>query len=150
MHFKRALPRLVMVVLATTICTRLGLGGTAHAATGQRWTLATDDTVMTIGRDGRGGVAIVELKNSAQQFNWVQKPCPVPLMNRVECDGKSITPDWMFQNVIVDKSDGTKLTLRFTSTRPKLEMKSQWWARRVPGRSATPRSSRTRALARSR
>ena len=38
-----------------------------------QWTLATADTSLTIGLDGQGKPAIVELKNPIQQFNWTQQ-----------------------------------------------------------------------------
>ena len=98
-------------------------------AAGDRWMLATDDTILTIGRNEQGVAMLIELKNVAQQYNWIQNACPVPLLNRVEYNGKSVAPDWVFQDATVDASDGTKLTLLFKSTTPKLEMKSQWWAR---------------------
>jgi hypothetical protein len=116
--------------LAIVIATAgLGFGASPRAAADDRWTLATDDTILTIGRDGQGRVAILELKNPAQQLNWIDKPAPIPLLSRVEVGGKSVTPDWAFQNVVVDRSDGTKVTLRFSSTTPKLQLTSQWWAR---------------------
>jgi hypothetical protein len=109
--------------------TILALVGSPGAAAGKRWTLATDDTILAIGRDDKDSVAILELKNHAQQLNWIDKPSPILLMNRVEFGGQSIAPDWAFRSAVIDKSDGTKLTLLFASATPKLELRSEWWAR---------------------
>ena len=105
----------------------------SFAAAGERWTLATDDTVLTIGLDDQGRPAIVELKNQVQKTNWVASPSRLPLTDRVEVGGKSVSPNWTFQDAAIDKSEGTKLTLRFMSTTPKLELKSEWWAKPGPG-----------------
>lgn len=105
----------------------------SFAATGERWTLATDDTLLTIGLDGQGQPTIVELKNQVQKSNWVASPNRLPLTDRVEVNGKSVSPNWTFQDAIIDKSQGTRLTLRFRSTTPTLELKSQWWAKPGPG-----------------
>ena len=76
---------------------------------------------------------IFGLKNPAQQLNWTEKPSPIPLMNRVESGGKIVMPNWTFQNAEIDKSEGTKLTLHFTCAAPKLDLRSEWWARPGPG-----------------
>lgn len=103
------------------------------SASGERWTLATDDTLLTIGLNDQGDPAIVELKNPVQQTNWTPSPSHLPLPDHVESDGKSVTPNWRLQDAVVDQSTGTKLTLRFASTTPKLEIKSEWWAKPGPG-----------------
>ena len=48
----------------------------------QQWTLATDDTSLTIGFPA-GLPAIFALKNPTQQFNWTQQPSPIPLLSSV-------------------------------------------------------------------
>ncbi len=98
------------------------------------WQLATDDTHMTIAvADNRP--AIYELTNPAQGWNWTPVHAEFPLLGRVIV-GKSQTPtipDWTYQDAAEDETDGRKITLRFTSTAPKLELKSIWWARKGPG-----------------
>ena len=69
----------------------LTLGGTPLLAAGQRWTLATDDTILTLGMDDQGRPAIFELKNPARQLNWTERPSPIPLLNRVASGGKIST-----------------------------------------------------------
>jgi hypothetical protein len=54
-------------------------------------------------------------------------------MNRVDIGDTQYLLDWTFQDSNLDISDGTKVTLRFTSTSPYLELKSIWWARSGPG-----------------
>ena len=107
----------------------LALTGPRGVAAGKRWTLATSDTVLTVGPDEQGKLAILELKNRAQRLNWIDKPCPIHLLERVEFGGQSIAPDWVFKGAVIDKSDGTKLTLLFESATPKLELRSEWRAR---------------------
>jgi len=120
-------------VVAVLAGIELGIGSIAFASAGERWTVATDDTVLTIGVDEQGRLAILELSNPAQQVNWTGRPSPIPLMNSVELDGKDTPLDWILQKAHTDDSNGTKLTLYFTSTAPKLELKSEWWARPGPG-----------------
>ena len=118
---------------AILVVTGLGIASVGFANADQRWTLASDDTTLTLGLDEQGSLAIFELRNRAQQLNWTGKPSPIPLMSHVECGGKKISPDWTFRSARIDKSNGTKLTLHFASTTPKLELKSEWWARPGPG-----------------
>jgi hypothetical protein len=102
------------------------------AASEPRWTLATDDTVLTLGLDQQGRLAIFELKHARDGGNWTGTPSVFPLLDHAEVGGQSIALKWTFRNAETDNSNGTRLTLRFTTDAPELELKSQWWAR--PGR----------------
>ena len=98
------------------------------------WQLSTGDTCMTIAVVN-DRPAIYRLTNPAQGWNWTPAPANFPLLGRVAVGNASTlqTPDWKYRDAAVDESNGTKITLRFTSTTPKLELKSIWWARKGPG-----------------
>jgi alpha-galactosidase len=105
----------------------------------EQWTLATNDTRLTIGLDAQNNPTIVKLENPAQQFNWAQQPSPLPVLSSVVRDGQTVATNWQFLNATVDNSNGTKLTLHYTSTATGLQMTSQWWAR--PGAGPIHQSS---------
>jgi hypothetical protein len=98
------------------------------------WQLATDDTSLTLAVVNNRP-AIYRLTNPAQGWNWTPVHTEFPLLSRVSV-GRANTPmapEWKFQDAAEDDSNGKKITLRFTSTTPKLELKSVWWARPGPG-----------------
>lgn len=79
--------------------------------------------------------AIYALTNPAQGWNWTPAHADFPLLGRVTVGNTNTpqNPDWTYRDATVDESNGMKVTLRFTSTTPKLELKSIWWARTGPG-----------------
>jgi hypothetical protein len=98
------------------------------------WQLKTDDTYLTIAIVNNQP-AIYELINPEQGWNWTPVHTEFPLLRRVIV-GENQTPqipDWKYCDAVMDESDGKKLILRFTSTTPKLELKSIWFARKGPG-----------------
>jgi alpha-galactosidase len=52
----------------------------------------------------------------------------LPLMAKVWQGQRELQTDWRFQNGVLDKSSGT-LTLTFTNTMPRLDLRSHWRAR---------------------
>jgi hypothetical protein len=96
------------------------------------WHLNTDDTHMTITIINNHPV-ICELINPGNGWNWTPNPSDVPLLNRVSIGGLAVTPEWIFRDVSLDSVDGSEVTLRFTSSKPKLELKSYWRARKGCG-----------------
>jgi alpha-galactosidase len=107
----------------------LQLGTAVFTTAAEQWTLATADTSLKIGLDGQGKPAIIELKNPTQQFNWTQQSSPIPLLESVVLNGQNVATNWQFQGATTDTSNGTKLTLRYTSAATGLQMASEWWAR---------------------
>jgi hypothetical protein len=109
--------------------------GAAKESTPQpSWRLSTDDTCMTVGIvDNRP--AVYRLTDAAQKWNWTPSPAEFPLLAKVTMCQTNVTaiPNWTYRDAVVDGSNGTKLTLRFTSTTPKLELESVWWAQKGPG-----------------
>jgi hypothetical protein len=103
------------------------------------WQFRTDDTHLTIAVVNNRQV-IYELINPKNGWNWTSKPSEVPLLNRVilgTTDTYNVNwirnPNWIYQDAVVNNSDGYMVTLRFTSTNPKLELKSNWRARKGCG-----------------
>lgn len=100
-----------------------------------RWQLHTADTHLTLAVVDQRPV-ILELRNPANGWNWTPKASPVPLLDRLllaTTDTHNVewvrSPNWTYQEARVDDSDGRLVTLRFTSTAPRLELKSYWRAR---------------------
>ena len=91
--------------------------------------LSTDDTGLTLAvKDNQ--ITLRSLENPMTGWDWI---------NGTQGNGAAIVPfvgvasaaapDWTFQGATKEAGNGTKLTLRFTSTTPRLEMRSLWWAR---------------------
>lgn len=104
-----------------------------------QWHLKTTDTHLKLAVIDNHQV-IVELRNAANGWNWTPKPSEVPLLNRVllaTTDAYNVdwnrNPKWVYQDAVVDTSDGYMVTLRFISSGPKLEVKSYWRARKGCG-----------------
>ncbi len=113
-----AIPSLALLLLA---------GSPVQAE--QQWTLATQDTSLTIRSDGQTLPAITQLKTPTQPFNWTSQPSPLPLLSGVVRDGQTVPTHWQFQGAAVDNSNGTRLTLRYADDATGLTMTSEWWAR---------------------
>ena len=94
----------------------------AEPAQGQTWTLATDDTELTLAV-ASNTLSIVRLRNPAQNWNWTPAPSPVPMPGVQGQKGA-----WTFCEASVSKTNGHEVTLRFTCTDPVLELKSVWRA----------------------
>ncbi len=118
---------------AITLTVQEMLLGRAHAADA-RWTLSTDDTCLTVSVSNNK-IHVDALENPAQNWNWTPAPSEVPLpgKNSIKIGTTDCTPNWTYCEATEDKSNGYMLTLRFTSTTPKLELKSIWQAQSGPG-----------------
>ncbi|GGD79905.1 carbohydrate binding domain-containing protein [Paenibacillus nasutitermitis] len=92
------------------------------------WKLHTGDTDMML-EVSNNRPAISQLKNTEKNWNWTPASTSLPLLDRVDVGGTPVTPDWLYQDAVVDTSQGKKVTLRFVSDTPNLELKSIWWAR---------------------
>ena len=93
------------------------------------WTLKTDDTHLELMvRDNKPFITV--LKNPAQGWNWTPTPSEVPLLGQVVVGGRPRPMTWSFREAsTAADTNGTTLTLRFTSAEPVLELKSVWRAR---------------------
>jgi PKD repeat protein len=99
----------------------------AEPATGQTWTLATEDTQLTLAV-ASNTLSIVKLRHPAQNWNWTPAPSPVPMPG---VQGKKGA--WTFCDASESKTNGYEVTLRFTCADPALELKSVWRALPGPG-----------------
>jgi hypothetical protein len=107
--------------------------GMPHA-TASQWTFSTDDTCLQVSVS-HNKIFVDALKNPVQNWNWTPVPAEVPLpgKNSVRIGNTDYTPDWTYCEATEDKSQGYRVTLRFASTTPKLELKSVWLAHPGPG-----------------
>jgi hypothetical protein len=96
------------------------------------WQFRTDDTHLTIAVVNNRQV-IYELKNPNNGWNWTPEPSEVPLLNRIMIGSTTYLPNWKFRDVTENFKDGYTVTLRFISSKPKLELKSNWRARKGCG-----------------
>ncbi|MFV2065872.1 MAG: LamG-like jellyroll fold domain-containing protein [Pirellulales bacterium] len=105
----------------------------AAGALTESWTLATDDTRLSLGVTAAGQMVIGELSCPATGWNWIARPVAFGFLSKAEVAGQSKTLEWRFVDAVVEESDGRKLTLRFACDEPALEIASQWHARPGPG-----------------
>lgn len=96
------------------------------------WTLSTADTKLTLGVGRDQQLYIYELSSPAAGWNWTSSPSRLPLLSRVDLGGVQYAPHWVYQEAKLDSSDGQKLTIRFTNSKPAMKLKSVWHA--SPGR----------------
>ena len=99
----------------------------------ESWTVATDDTKLTVGATDEGQLVIYELSNPAAGWNWTREPAVFPLVDKATVSGKPLDLAWKFKDAAVDETEGRKVTVRFVCEQPALELESQWWARPGPG-----------------
>ena len=94
------------------------------------WTIATDDTRMTLGVEHSQPMVTV-LESTQAPHNWAGGGMCEPLMDTCWIGGKETPITWRFHKGRQDRRDG-RVTLVFTSEAPKMELRSIWRAR--PGR----------------
>jgi len=99
----------------------------------ESWTLATDDTRLTLGVTAAGELVVRELCCPAVGWNWIANPVAFGLWPQADVAGQSKQLRWRFVDAAVQESDGRKLTLRFACDEPTLEATSEWHARLGPG-----------------
>jgi hypothetical protein len=130
----RPVKRTLCTLLAAGVFTLTAEAQNPETAPSPNWQLATDDTSLTLAVVNNRP-AIYRLANPAQGWNWTPVHTEFPLLGHVSVGqaNTQLVPDWKFQDAAEDDSNGKKITLRFTSTTPKLELKSVWWARKGPG-----------------
>ncbi|MFA6241311.1 MAG: NPCBM/NEW2 domain-containing protein [Candidatus Hydrogenedentales bacterium] len=95
------------------------------------WTLATDDTRITIGVESNQPV-IRRLEDTAGANTWIDAASPVPLMPTVTVNGADLSPQWRFSDGAMSE-DSTTLMLAFQNDSPRLLLKSIWRARQGRG-----------------
>jgi len=98
----------------------------------EAWTIATDDTRLTIGATREGQLVVYELSNPSVGWNWTKEPSAFDLPGKVLVDNVEQRVQWSFQEGVSDKTEGDKITLRFVCAEPSLVLESTWQAR--PGR----------------
>ena len=117
------------IVLAT-LCLSGAVGGFAADApsAGKTWTLATEDTELTLAV-ASNTLSIIKLRNPAQNWNWTPDPAPVPMP---ALQGKPALK-WELRDAAETKTNGLEVTLRFICADPAMEMRSVWRALPGPG-----------------
>ena len=100
------------------------------------WTIATDDTRLSVGVTKEGQLCIYELSNPSVGWNWTKEPSVFTLQG----NGASQSMRWTYKDGVLDKTDGQKVTIRLVCENPALELESVWWAR--PGRGPVHHSLR--------
>lgn len=92
------------------------------------WSLETEDTYIAI-TIINNRPAICDIKNKKNGWDWIKEFSLMPLPEIVLSGNKSYRPDWKYKEAAIEKENGTKLTLRFFSTIPNLELESVWEAK---------------------
>jgi len=117
---------MIKLFFILTVISQMGLP--QNQIPNPNWRLKTEDTQVTIAVVSNRPV-ICELKNPGNKWNWIKKYSPMPFPEHVLIGGVTHRPDWKYKDAIVEKSMGTKLTLRFLSTMPNLILESVWEAK---------------------
>jgi hypothetical protein len=99
-----------------------------HPLPKQNWKLKTEDTYITIAVINNRP-AICELKNTRNGWNWIKEFSEMPFPDLVMAGNKAYRPNWKYKDALVENEDGTKLTLRFFSKTPNLQLESVWEAK---------------------
>ena len=98
----------------------------------EAWTIATEDTKLTVGANKDGQLVVCELSNPAAGWNWTAEPSVFDLVAKAGVDGVDRPLRWQFKGGTLEENDGQQLRLRFACAEPALELESVWRAR--PGR----------------
>lgn len=104
---------------------------TIARAEGGTWTLATEDTQLTV-QVRNSTILVSGLQNPAQKWDWLPTPCPVPLP-AIRAGKETSALRWEFRDATDDTSAGHSLVLRFVCQTPALELRSVWQALKGPG-----------------
>lgn len=105
----------------------------AVTALQRTWTLATDDTRVTLGVTTSGSLAVREISPVAGGPNWVPFPMEVDLAPGVVAEGEQAPSPWVLTEAAQTGDDGQTVTLRFHRESPPMEAVSRWEARQGPG-----------------
>ncbi len=92
------------------------------------WQLRSEDTRITLAVINNRP-AIYELINAQNGWNWVKNITEMPFPEKVQIGTCTYMPDWKYKEAAIEESGGTKLTLRFVSTKPNLQLESVWEAK---------------------
>jgi hypothetical protein len=116
------------------MATVLGVTMTHAQESNKGWSLATDDTKLTV-QVASNHLSITSLKPTGQGWEWMPSASAVPMPGKdsVKAVGKNMTPQWVFQDAVESKTNGHLVVLRFTNSEPALELKSYWQALPGPG-----------------
>ncbi len=109
-----------------------------RAVAGQRieaWTIATEDTRLTVGATREGQLAVYDLGNPAVGWNWAKPASVFALPDRVHVGQEGRPVSWRFKDgALSGQGAGAAiLTIRFTCDQPALELASVWTAHPGPG-----------------
>ncbi len=99
----------------------------------EAWTLATDDTRLTLGVTAAGELVVRDLSCPAVSRNWVSHPVAFRLWPQVQLAGESREVQWRFVDASMEDDAGQELALRFRCDDPALEAVSHWRAWPGPG-----------------
>jgi len=126
---KRLLQLFIITPLFSASLVLLPKGAACAASTSPAapWVLNTFDTKLTLSIVG-DRPAIKRFEGSEVGWNWTPHAAILPLLTTVYMGGTQYTPDWKYETATVDTSKGTKVTLTFTSTAPRLTLTQIWWA----------------------
>ncbi len=97
------------------------------------WSLATDDTHLTLGVTAQDELVVRELSCPAVGQNWISNPTRFEFLSEVDIGGESQQLQWKFVDAQVDDDDGQILALRFSCDDPLLEAVCEWHAGQGPG-----------------
>ena len=108
------------------------------AAVAKSWSLATDNTHLTLGVTAEGQLVVSELSAPRVGWNWITRPTTFSLPSHVWVGTQSQPTRWKLVDAHMQQHDvqrdvGQTLTLRWACEDPSLEAESVWQANPGPG-----------------
>ena len=132
-NFRKSVRLFCLIAVVFCAGTIMAADRAKEASPLARWTLDTADTRLVVGVSKDQQLCIYGISSPVHGWNWTASPSSLPLVNRTDSGGTKYDLKWTYLNGVVDKSDGDKLTIRFTNAVPAMELKSIWQARPGPG-----------------
>ncbi len=109
--------------ITTNAPTATGSNAVTVPADAPRFTLGTDTTQVAL-RVSNDTLYLEALLDTQRNWNWLADDLAVPMPDHAS----GLPLKWHFQEATTDQSQGTRITFRFTSDAPALELSFIWWA----------------------
>ena len=98
----------------------------------ESWTLSNDHTSITLAVTSDNKLVMNQLMDPTDGWNWTGNSTYLPMLTKAKVGSTTYNLKWVYNTATTDTSSGTKLTIKFTSQTPNIELWDEWWVR--PGK----------------
>jgi autotransporter-associated beta strand protein len=98
----------------------------------ESWALSNDDTSITLAVTSDNKLVMNQLMDPTDGWNWTGNSTYLPMLTKAKVGSTTYNLKWVYNTATTDTSSGTKLTIKFTSQTPNIELWDEWWVR--PGK----------------